>query len=155
MPFPVTVNGRTWTQEDFNPWAYANNFPDLIRDTAEVGGRADIARQQVEAIYAALLSQTYPVVAVTGPLSLSHAAHNGRILQVSGDGAIVAPWPALGAGFSCLILNLRPLALPITASGTELRHPDGHNKVRVNGMAALIGIDAGPAQLQLLGQTEA
>lgn len=155
MPFPVTINGRTWSQEDFNPWRYAENFPELIRDVADVSAQTEITRGRAETLYAALLSQTYPVVAVTGAVTLNMASHNGTILQVSGEGSISATWSALGAGFSCLILNLRTLPLPLSVSGTSLRHPDGHTKVRVSGLAALIGTEAAPAALQLLGQTEA
>lgn len=155
MTWPLTINGHTWTEQHFQPWAYATNLPDLLRDVADVAGATEAARVQAASLYAALLSQTYPVVAVTSAVSLSMAAHNGRILQVSGAGSILAPWNTTGAGFSCLVLNLTATALPINASGTTLRHPDGHGRIRVDGLAALLGTDGAPGRLQLVGQTEA
>ncbi|EHM00523.1 hypothetical protein HMPREF9946_02563 [Acetobacteraceae bacterium AT-5844] len=155
MAWSLTINGRTYTEDDFQPFAYVKNFPEIVRDIGAVAQAIATTQAQVDSLYGSLLSQTYPVVAVTGPVSLNLATHNGRILLVSGSGSISVPWSETGPGFSCLILNTRTTALPITPSGTTLRHPDGHSRIRVDGMAALVGTDGAPGRLQLIGQTEA
>ncbi len=154
MAWSLTINGRTYTEDDFQPFAYVQKFPEIVRDIGAVAHAIATTQSQVDALYGALLSQTYPVVAVTSPVSLNLAAHNGRILLVSGNGSLSAPWSETGPGFSCLILNARTTALSIAPSGTTLRHPDGHSRIRVDGLAALVGTDGPPGRLQFIGQTE-
>lgn len=154
MPWPVTINGRTYTEEDFQPFKYPQNFPEALRDVSDVALAIAATKISVDTLYAALLAQTFGQVPVTGTAVLSLIAHNGRILQVSGAGSITALWADTGAGFSCLIANQRATSLSITASGAALQHPDGHSRVRVGGMAALVAVGGSAPVFQLVGQTE-
>ena len=38
MPYPITINGKTYTQADFEPYAYADTFPSITQDIADVAG---------------------------------------------------------------------------------------------------------------------
>lgn len=36
MPWPVTINGKTYTLADFAPYTYATSFPNILQDVADV-----------------------------------------------------------------------------------------------------------------------
>lgn len=47
-PYPLTINGNTYGENDLIPFAYADNFPRMVSDVATVGGLAQAARLAAE-----------------------------------------------------------------------------------------------------------
>jgi hypothetical protein len=91
-------------------------------------------------------------LAITAATALTHAAHNARLVIVRPGGSLSVAWADTGDGFSCLVLNLSGADLPITLSGfspNSVQNPDGHTKVRANGLASLLVItpDAGTTRI--------
>lgn len=159
--FPVTINGNTYTQEQFDGYNYVANFPAIIADIATVSGNIDgdlsqvmAALAQAQVLYAAMQSTPLGVVAQTGSSGLSKAMHQQKLVVVSGSGAVNVAWGDTGEGFFALVANRKALPLPVSVTSATLIHPDGHTRIRTNGMAALVGFAGAPNQIQLIGQTE-
>jgi hypothetical protein len=91
-------------------------------------------------------------LAITTATALTHAAHNARLVIVRPGGSLSATWANTGDGFSCLVLNLSGADLPVTLSGfnpNPIQNPDGHARIRANGLASLLAVtpDGGTTRL--------
>lgn len=164
MPWPVTIDGTTFTEANFSPYAYATYFPLLAQAMANAAGStaAGLAGAQSAAATAQSISdgltnaRLIGATVSTAAVAITYALHQGKVVQITSVGTPAVAWADTGDGFFCILANTRTADVQIAVTGLTLTHPDGHTRVRAGGTASIIVRDDGVTRrLMLSGQTAA
>lgn len=107
---------------------------EIAKDPAGTPLSRKVALEDVSKAFKALIN------AQTGTTYTLVAADNGKVVTLSNAAAITVTVPSgLGAGFSCMLVQLGAGQVSLTASGTTINNRQAHLKIAGQyGMATLI-----------------
>lgn len=126
MGWPVTINGRTWTSAHFAPYAYAQNFPDIVQDIGDVG-------QSVQDAVALIAGSAPGETTLASATTVNIGGTNTTRVAITGTAAITS----LGTVANRLRILRFTGAATLTHNATRLILPGGTDIVTAAGDTAL------------------
>ncbi|MFY9291047.1 MAG: hypothetical protein WAP03_10180, partial [Methylorubrum rhodinum] len=126
MGWPVTINGRTWTAAHFAPYAYAQNFPDIVQDVSDVA-------QSVQDATALIAGSAPGETTLASGATVNIGGTNTTRVAITGSAAITS--------FGTVANRIRILrftgAATLTHNATSLILPGAYNIVTAAGDTAI------------------